>query len=73
MVRPLTSLFAQTRHPGILHALLLCRHHFLDAADDELAFQGGFARLLVVDARRCLTEAARALCGPGALSMRVQA
>ena len=40
VVRPLTSLFAQTRHPGILHALLLCRQHFLDVADDELAFQG---------------------------------
>lgn len=40
VVRPLTTLFAKSQHPALPYALLLCRSAFLEAAEDDLAFQG---------------------------------
>lgn len=40
VVKPLTTLFAKCRHPGLPYALLLCRSAYLESAEDDLAFQG---------------------------------
>lgn len=40
-MRPLTTLLAKTRHPGLLYALLVVRENWLNAAEENLAFQVG--------------------------------
>lgn len=40
LVRPLTTLLAKTRHPGLLYALLIVRQNWLNQAEENLAFQG---------------------------------
>lgn len=42
LVRPLTTLLAKTRHPGLLYALLVVRQSWLNAAEENLAFQGEY-------------------------------
>lgn len=40
LVKPLTTLLARSHHRALPFALLLVRVHFLERADDDLAFQG---------------------------------
>lgn len=40
VVKPLTTLFAKSRHPALPYAFLLCRSAYLESAEDDLAFQG---------------------------------